>query len=35
MQVDEPLVLDRIRAAHSHMEGDVALTIALLIDQEP
>jgi hypothetical protein len=35
MQADEPLVLDRIRAAHGHMEGDIALTAALLVDQEP
>jgi hypothetical protein len=32
MQADEPPVLDRIDVAHGHMEGDVVLSAALLID---
>jgi hypothetical protein len=32
MHADEPPVLDRIGVAHGHMEGDIALSAALLID---
>jgi hypothetical protein len=35
MQADEPPVLDRIGAAHDHMEGDIALSATVLVDQEP
>jgi hypothetical protein len=34
-KTDEPLVVDRIDVAHGHMEGDIALSAAVLIDQEP
>jgi hypothetical protein len=35
MHADEPPVLDIIDVAHGHMEGDIALSAAFLVDQEP